>query len=412
MSATSEKVGGVRTPLAARVARVATAATPPVRALLASRLLVLTASTAGALAAPRRLDWVAFDPEHLSARLGAVGNVLAASAVRWDSIHYLTIAAHGYTRPGDTVFFPLYPLLIRLLGFVVGSEAVAGVTISMVSLLVALTLLHRLTRIELGARAADVAVLLMAFAPLSFFFSAVYTESLYLALSLGCVYSARRGRWKLAAALGALAAVTRITGVLLVIPLAIMRLGVTRRPDRRLGWILIVPAMLAGWLALLAAKGFGALAPMVQQTGEHHHRLAGPVDTIVLALQAAFAGLRSLATTPLYQATFGAPISGGAENVLLLIVLVIAVAALTAAARRLPPAYGAYAAAVLLVCTWSPVAGQPLRSLDRYTLTIFPLWMAAAAWIAERRLARATLILSAALLAFYTFEFATWAWIA
>jgi hypothetical protein len=66
----------------------------------------------------------------------------------------------------------------------------------------------------------------------------------------------------------------------------------------------------------------------------------------------------------------------------------------------------------LLICISSPVAGQPLKSLDRYVLTIFPLWMAAGAWVAQRRLTRVAVTLSALLLAFYTYEFATWAWVA
>ena len=93
-------------------------------------------------------------------------------------------------------------------------------------------------------------------------------------------------------------------------------------------------------------------------------------------------------------------------------VLGLAIGALVLAFRRLPLHYVAYALATLLVCTWSPVAGQPLKSLDRYTLTIFPLWMLAGAWLSERRLVRPVVLLSAGLLAFWTFQFATWAWVA
>src|ERR1700761_5350744 len=96
------------------------------------------AGGAGALTVPRRLDWQAFDSTHLTTRLGALGDVLAAPAVRWDSIHYLAIAQHGYARPTEAVFFPLYPLLIRALGLLVGSDVVAGVLISMVSAAAAL----------------------------------------------------------------------------------------------------------------------------------------------------------------------------------------------------------------------------------------------------------------------------------
>jgi Mannosyltransferase (PIG-V) len=415
MSATSPGIGHRRTSLSGRLGRMAVACPVPVRAFFVSRLIVLGAGVAGALAVPRRIGWSTFDPLGLSARLGSVGDVLAAPAVRWDSIHYLGIAEHGYAAAGNTAFFPLYPLLMRALGFVLGSDPLAGVAISTASFMVALSLLHRLTELELGRRAADATVLLLAFAPLSFFFTAVYTESLFLALSLGAVYAARRERWALAAGVGGLAAVTHVTGILLVIPVAAMYLAERRRRRRwsGLGWFLVMPAALAGYLGYLAIRGYGALAPLTQQTGaEHGHRLTGPIETSVAAVRAAAAGLRSLGAGPIYQPTLGGPFPAGTESIVLLAVLAIAVLALVAAFRRLPLAYVAYAGAALLVCTWSPVAGQPLKSLDRYALTIFPLWMGAGAWISERRMGRATLLVSVALLAFWTLQFATWTWVA
>lgn len=413
MSATSPELAYRAGLLRERLARVAAASSIPLRALLVSRLLVLAAGVAGALAQPRRTGWWQFDPSGLTARLGTVGNALAAPAVRWDSIHYLAIAEHGYAHAASTVFFPLYPMLVRALGYVLGSDPAAGVAISATAMGLALVLLHRLTALELGSRAADATVLLVAFAPLSLFFTAVYTESLFLALSLGSIYAARRGRWKLAAGLGGLAAATRVTGIVLALPLAIMYLKDRRRLDRGLAWLLAVPAGLACYLGFLAAKGYGLFAPFVQESGaQYQRRMAGPLDTIISAAQAAESGLRSIATQPIYYPSIGGPFSAGAESILLLGVLAIALAALVTAFRRLPVAYGAYALAALLICTWSPAPGQPLKSVDRYTLTIFPLWMAAGAWISERRLTRATVLLSAALLAFWTFQFATWAWVA
>jgi hypothetical protein len=386
----------------------------PIRALVASRVLVLGAGIAGALAAPRQDGWwTAGDPTRLTERLGAIGNTLAAPAVRWDSIHYLGIAGHGYASASSTVFFPLYPMLVRAVGFLLGSYPLAGIVISLVALAVALMLLHRLTALELGARAADATVLLLAFAPLSFFFSAVYTESLFLALSVGSIYAARGGRWKLACGLGCLASATRVTGVGLALPLAIMYLRDRRGLDRRAAWLLSVPAGLVAYMGYLALRGYGLLAPFAGQTGaEHGHQMTGPLRTLVLAVQAAAAGAQSLLSQPIYQPSAGGPFSNGTESILLLAVLGLAVGALVVVIRRLPTHYGAYALATLLVCTWSPVAGQPLKSIDRYTLTIFPLWMAAGAWLSERRLTRLVALVSAALLGFWTFQFATWAWVA
>jgi hypothetical protein len=353
-----------------------------------------------------------FDPLHVSDRLGTVGDVLAAPSIRWDSIHYLAIAGHGYAAAGNTAFFPMYPLLIRAVGAVIGSAPVAGVAISAVSLIVALGLLHGLTELELGRRAADATVMLLALSPLSFFFTAVYTESLFLALSLGALYAGRRGRWAVAGPLAGLAAVTRVPGIVIVVPLALMYVKEHPRPGWRLGWLALAPAALACFLGYLAARGFGALAPLAQQTGAHQHQMGGPFETLVSAVRAAVAGIHSFGAAPVYEPTIRGPFTVGAESVLLLGVLALAVVALVAAFRRLPIAYGAYACAALLVSIWSPVAGQPLRSVDRYTLTIFPLWMVAGAWISQRRLTRATLLVSAGLLAFWTFQFATWSWVA
>jgi hypothetical protein len=174
-----------------------------------------------------------------------------------------------------------------------------------------------------------------------------------------------------------------------------------------------VPAGLAGYLAFVAVKGYGFFSPFLEQTaGAHQHHMTGPLQTVVSAVQAAAKGLRSVTTQPIYHPSIGGPLSTGGESVLLLGVLALALAALVVAFRRLPVAYGAYALATLVVCIWSPVAGQPLKSLDRYTLTIFPLWMAAGAWLSDRRLTRWAVLVSGALLAFWTFQFATWAWVA
>ncbi len=275
MSATSPRIAYRRTTLAGRLGRAAHACPMPLRAFVLSRLIVIGAGVAGALAVPRRAGWTMFDPLRLSARLGSVGNVLAAPALRWDSIHYLAIAEHGYARASDTAFFPLYPLLIRALGYMLGSDPLAGVAISTVSFVVALALLHRLTELELGRSAADATVLLVALAPLSFFFTALYTESLFLALSLGAVYAARRERWPLAAFLGALATVTRVPGVLLVIPLAVMHLKTHRRPDRGVWWLLLMPGALAGLPRLSGREGVrGAGAA----DGADGRRAPAPVD--------------------------------------------------------------------------------------------------------------------------------------
>ncbi len=397
--------------------RLADVPRPPfLVALVVSRLLVFAAGSAGARTVPWRSAWQSFDPTLLTLHLGAVGNVVAGAAVRWDSVHLLQIATHGYTAPSSAAFYPLYPLLTHVLGLGlgVGANAIAGVAISVLSFGVALGLLGALTERELGRPAARAAIPLLAFAPLSFFFSAVYTESLFLALSLGAFYALRTDRWRLAVALSALAALTRVTGVLLVIPLFMVAWPASPRPWKRIASLAAVPGALLGYLVYDALRGWGLSAAFSAQAA-YGRVSAGPLGSVILAVQAAGRGVRLLVsgTESVYMPSVLGPLSIGAESLMLLGVLALAVAVLRLTWRRLPRAYGVFAAASLFVCLSSPGTGQPLYAFDRFCLTIFPLWMAAAAWLAERERTRvAVCCLSAGLLAFFTFQFGTWAFIA
>ncbi|MDP8967822.1 MAG: hypothetical protein M3N04_04410, partial [Actinomycetota bacterium] len=194
------------------------------RALWISRLLVWAAAIA-AVALFGLSDRAAdFDPAGLTTGYGATGDALAAPLGRWDSVWFMAIAADGYDGGGREAFFPLYPLVVRLAGAPLGSALVGGALASTALLAVALVLLHRLVALDHPRAVARNAVLVTALFPMSFFFSAVYSESLFLALSIGAVYAARRERWAWAGTLGLLAATTRSAGVLLLVPLAMIYL--------------------------------------------------------------------------------------------------------------------------------------------------------------------------------------------
>ena len=135
---------------------------------------------------------------------------------------------------------------------------------------------------------------------------------------------------------------------------------------------------------------------------------------LLAGVGAALRGAGSIITggEPIYHPTLFGPFSAGAESIVLLGVLALAIVALVATFRTLPLQYGCLAAASLAMCLWSPQQGQPLNSFDRYTLTIFPLWMVAGAWIAKRRLERQAVLVGAILLVFYTVQFSSWAFVA
>lgn len=410
------------------------------QALWSSRLLVWAAGVATILAfgfGPRRH---AFDPPGMMRGFGWLGDLLAAPAARWDSAWYMVIAEHGY-RPefgaftaSRTAFFPLYPLGLRAISELGVPLVLAGVLLSLTALACALYGLHRLTALEVGPHAARLAVLLTALSPMAFYFSAVYSESLYLALSVGVFLCARRGQWGRAAALGALASATRNTGMLLMLPLALLYLYGPREdlaPDRQLArslrpryrlrldalWLGLVPAGLGLYIAHLALAGGDPLSPFRAQTGWGRH-FAGPYGGIWDGAKAAFEGARQLLSFQrhhLYYPAAGSPFIGAGHNLMLFGFLLLAVPALVGVFRTLPLAYGTYVLAALALPLSYPVTSQPLMSLPRFLLVLFPLNMWLARWLAardRRRTTVAVLGISAASMCLFVAQFATWHWVA
>ncbi len=139
----------------------------------------------------------------------------------YDSKYFLDIAAHGYT-PETSVFFPLYPLLMRAFGPNPNALALAGVLISNLCFAGALWLFHDLTRREWDEKIANIAVLVLAFFPCAVYSGAVYTESLWLLLGIASFWCAHREQWLWAGIWGALAALTRNAGPVLALALFVM----------------------------------------------------------------------------------------------------------------------------------------------------------------------------------------------
>ncbi|MDQ6811943.1 MAG: glycosyltransferase family 39 protein [Actinomycetota bacterium] len=408
------------------------------RAFWMSRFVVFAAGVLAVLSFGRAPNTQGFDPARLTAPFGYFGNLVAAPFARWDSVWYLAIAHGGYDHePARTAFFPLYPVVVRGLGVVIGSDLIAGVLISLICFAIALLLLYRLAALELDDEFAGVTVMLVAFCPMAYFFSAVYSESLYLALSVGCILQARLGRWRSAGVLGALAAASRNSGVMLVVPIVLLFLYGPRadrpRPgpsppssrlrrllpryptDPAIAWAVLVPAGLAAYVGWLALKTGNGLAPFHAQQVWFRH-FAGPFGGVWDGVVAAWDGMRQLLhgpPPPLYFTKAGGDaLMVAGQNLMLFGFLVLGVIACVGAFRRLPLAYGAYVVAALAMPLSYPVGPQPLASLPRYEVVLFPLFMWGAWWVRQRRMTTAALASLAVLLGLFTAQFATWRFVA
>jgi len=154
---------------------------------------------------------------------GAVGVLeLLGPWAHWDGAWYAEIATEGYDvhAPASTAFFPVFPMIMRVGASLGGGPALWGILVSLVSLLFALYFLYRIAEKFWGRGTARAATLAFAFFPTAFFLHAPFTETLFVASAAGAYWSAFvRRDIVLAGLLGALAAATRKSGVLLLMPL-------------------------------------------------------------------------------------------------------------------------------------------------------------------------------------------------
>jgi Gpi18-like mannosyltransferase len=113
-------------------------------------------------------------------------------------------------------FFPLYPMLMRAASIPLGGNLIlTGFMISNLAFFGGLIFLYLLTELEFDSDSAKHATVYLAFFPASFFFSSVYTESLFLLLSVATMYFAREQKWMTATIFGILTAATRNLGILM-----------------------------------------------------------------------------------------------------------------------------------------------------------------------------------------------------
>ena len=171
------------------------ATTGPLVAVLCTRLVCAAVAmlTTYAFVVTQPL-WLR-DPLHAEALRGLAKRLFEPWA-HWDGVWFVRIASGGYrAHPAGAAFFPLYPLLVRgLMPLAFHNYVVAGVCVSLSCYAAAMLVLDRLVEQEAGSQIARGTVLLISVFPMAFFFQAVYSESLFLLLSLLSFWAGRRGQ--------------------------------------------------------------------------------------------------------------------------------------------------------------------------------------------------------------------------
>ena len=362
---------------------------------------------------PRAARW---DDPSLTHDLGAVTDVWS----RWDSVWFLRIAEHGYSAASGaaSAFYPLYPGAVAVLGRALfGHYVLAGILISLAAALGSFLLLHRIAEERLGADGARRAVLYLAFFPFALFLQAVYSESLYLLLTLAAFMLAERRRFLAAGAVTGLALLARPTGVALLPALALIAWQ-ERDRLRAVASLAVAPVLFAAYpLYLWQAEGDPWAFMHAQRIWSRHLSPAGPFGGIWDGLRAGWAGVEQLASgshTHVYWTAVQDtdPIRAATINLENLAFLVLFVALTVIAWRRFGAPYGLFAAVSLAIPLSVPSERWPLLSIPRFGLTIFPFFLALAVIGRRPRAHTAIVCVSSLLLGVAVVQWALWQWVA
>ncbi len=337
---------------------------------------------------------------------------------RFDALHYTRIAAQGYAHPEDSVFPPLYPLLMWAVGGLLGgshaAHMAAGILISNAALLGLLMLLHVVGSNLLGEEHAPRLLLYFALFPTAFFLFAPYTESLFLLLTLASLWLAfRHDQFEWAGVLGLLAALTRLTGWVLVVPLAYhfwdrhlgqgkWKIDPVGNWDMRLirqATAVFLPAV--GLITFMIYRAWLGLPPLGNVYAEYWYQGTGiPGTDLLRAMQ----GMVGLGTGRAGEFTLWF------DFFITWLLLITTAVAFFRWRHRL--GWGLYAALLLLFMLLPSSEFKPLYSFSRYALAFFPTFFLLALWGKNRKTHRLILYPSLLLYLYFSAQFFIWGWVA
>ena len=335
----------------------------------------------------------------IAERSGLLWRALVRAWVQYDSGHYQNIALNGYTFAGqrwpNIAFFPLYPLLTRLLLPLTGNNiTIAQLMVSHIALYAALLLLYDLLARDFDRGIAYWSIIMLLAFPTSVFLVAAYTESLALALAAGAVWAIRRGRWWLAGIAGGFLALTRLPGVLIA-PLILFA------HFQQQGW---------RWRAVRAKPVVAALLPlaglgifMLYQWWRF-----GTPFAFLSAQRAWDQHLSPPWTMPIKWVEWFRTSPDRPMMIFQAIIWISFIGLTIIALRRLPPIYGLTVLLLLLPAYLS----NRSQSLPRYVLIGFPAFVAMAIIAKPIAMRRVILAIMLPLLAVAAFLFTNGFWVA
>ncbi|MCE5234519.1 MAG: hypothetical protein ABFC62_08915 [Clostridiaceae bacterium] len=318
---------------------------------------------------------------------GGMWNTLQSLWLRSDSPSYLGLAERWYVTEGDPrfhiVFFPFYPVLIRVFSYITGGYFSSAMLVSTLCAAAAAVFFYELCALDLPRKGALRAVKYLFVLPAAFFLAAPMTESLFILLCVASMYFLRKKRVLISCLIAALAGFTRSAGILLAVPIVIegivslaalwrekARAAFKKELFKRLACLTIVPLGLLGYLYINYAVWGDALKFMEVQR-DHWDQ-----------------GLGFFFHSAAYQTAYAIQAFKAGDMRLLwglfapnLIASFFSLAFVALAAKKLRPSYAFYFLAYFAFS----IGAAWLLSAPRYLAAAFPLPMALALLGSDKR---------------------------
>jgi len=342
---------------------------------------------------------------------------------RWDVNWYNNIAIKGYFTPASAAFFPLFPLLERVVSLLLHRNVLyAGMLISNLAFLGTLIVLYRLVETEFDSEIARRTTLYLAVFPTALFFFAAYNESLFLFFVLLSFYNMRHNQWWLAGLFSGLAALTRSLGILLLIIFFyefVIQVGpqLQSAPHEWKNWkmliynlpaVLLIPLGPVLYTYYLNQRFHDRLALIHAQA---HWRVG-----LTVPWYAPFTAIRSILTLPPFTFVTAHNIIDTTALLLFLALLILGFVGPEhfAMSQWSMLLFGLLALFYPLFFPGIPDATgliyDPLISVQRFVIEIFPAFIVLARFGRRRWFHEGYLLLALPLLAFFVLQFLTHHW--
>ena len=301
----------------------------------------------------------------------SISHFLVAPWGNFDGVYYLIIAGGGYTVD-NAGFFPLFPLIINAVSSVFGSvqafdlrQYFAALILVSIFFASALLFIYKLVRLDYDSNVAMLTIIFILIFPTSFFFASIYSESLFLLLTILSFYFARKKKWILASIFASLLTATRIVGIAILPALIFEFIKVEKKFSSKALSLLLIPLGVLGYMYFNFLQWGNTLQFIKAQGNLQNER---SVEQIILFPQTIFRYFKILTSVSPSIYEWWIALLEISAFVFAAVLLYIAWK------KKIRTSYLIFSIAAFLI----PASSGTFTGLPRYVLILFPIFIALA----------------------------------